>query len=138
MSSRYEHYVHFVWAVKYREPLLTPDIEREVHRLIVSEAQQLKCTVHAINGMPNHVHLVVSLHPDVCASRLMKQVKALSSAMVNDHHNHEKRFRWQDGYFVRSFARSGLATVTAYVVNQKQHHADGTLHAQWEDTGDEE
>ena len=137
MSSKSEMYAHFVWATKHREPLITPGIERNVYRCLANEVEALKCRVCALNGMPDHVHLVAALHPDVCASRLMKQIKGLSSAAINDMRDHQQRFRWQDGYYVRSVSLSHLKTVVDYVNNQKQHHADNTLLAKWEDTGDD-
>ena len=137
LSSKSEHYVHFVWATKQREPLITPEIERSVYRCIVDLTIGLKCPVRAINGMPDHVHLVVGLHSDVCSSRIMKQVKGVSSAMINDLHDHQQYFRWQQGYYIRSVSLSHLKGVIAYVDNQKQHHADGTIHAEWEDAGDD-
>ncbi len=88
--------------------------------------------------MPDHVHLVVGLHPDVCASRMMKQVKSISSAMVNDMRDHQQYFRWQPTYYVRAVSLSHLSTAVAYVDRQKQHHAEGILHPTWEDTGDDD
>src|SRR5947209_3911709 len=96
--SKVEHYIHLVWATKERQPLVTPQIERDVYRCISSVAQGLRCVVHAIGGMPDHIHLVVWIPTTLPVAELMKRVKGVSSAMVNDLHHHEKRFRWQEGY----------------------------------------
>ena len=135
MSSKSDHYVHIIWATKRREPLVTADIERDIYRCISSEVEKQKCKVCAINGMPDHVHLVLSLHPDASASQLMKRAKGVSSALANDLRDHQQRFRWQESYYVRSISLSHLKRVLSYVHNQKQHHADGTLHSSWEESG---
>jgi len=134
MSSKSEHYVHLVWTTKGRQPLVTAAIERGVHRCLSNEVERLKCVVCAINGMPDHVHIIAALHTDVCVSGLLKRIKGVSSTMVNNLHDHQQRFRWQEGYYVRSISLSHLKVVIAYVRNQKQHHADGTLHPEWEET----
>ncbi|MGI4788873.1 MAG: IS200/IS605 family transposase [Janthinobacterium lividum] len=77
--SHKEIYLHLVWATRQREPLLTPDVERRVHRCIQSEAERLGAIILAIGGLADHVHLVAQVPPHVSASQLAQQVKGVSS-----------------------------------------------------------
>ncbi len=68
---------HFVWCTLQRQPLITPDIERAVYRCIVQQALRLKCTVLALGGMPDHVHLVVRAPATLSPMQIAKKIKGL-------------------------------------------------------------
>ncbi len=73
--------------------------------------------------------------PKIDLSALIKKIKGNSSAMINNMNDHAELFRWQEGYYASTVTPSHLARVQADVQNQKQHHADGTIHSSWEETG---
>ena len=125
--------LHLVWTSFERMPLVTPDIERSVYRCIEDEARKLKCDVLALNGMPDHVHLVVLFPTTIAIAKLMQQVKGVSTAFVRDQLGPERFFRWNEGYGVFAFSRSHRERVIAYVENQKRHHAENTLWPDWEE-----
>ena len=133
-KSKAEIYFHLVWKTWERWPLVTPEIEREVYRCIVQEAERLNCTVLAIGGMPDHVHLAVRVPTKVSAAMIAQQVKGVSSTFVRDQLLPGELFRWQHGYGVFSFHRRDTATVVGYITNQKLHHAQGKTWDQWEES----
>jgi REP element-mobilizing transposase RayT len=52
-------FYHVVWATKRRTPLLTPEIAALTHDLLRQKALALEARVFAINGVEDHVHMVV-------------------------------------------------------------------------------
>ena len=76
--SRIEIYLHFVWTTHRREHFLTADVEKRIHRCIVHEIEEKKCVVLAIGGMPDHVHVVASLHSTTSAAVLAQKMKGNS------------------------------------------------------------
>ena len=92
----------------------------------------------AINGMPDHVHLLIKTGPKFDISALMKNLKGVTSALVNDMTAHTENFRWQEGYFAKSVTPSHLPKVLAYVKNQKEHHQKGETYLKWEEAGEEQ
>src|SRR5262249_24823909 len=132
-----EIYLHFVWATRLREPMVATEHERSLHRCIDAEARNLGCTVLALNGMPDQVHLLVQVPTRVSAAELMKQVKGASSHFMNGYLPDGEGFRWQDGYGCFSVSRSHVRRVKAYVTNQKRHHREGDLWPEWEETDEE-
>lgn len=54
-------------------------------------------------------------------------MKGVCSAAVNSHKLTEEQFYWQDEYGTFSFDGKRLPNYIAYVQNQKQHHASGTI-----------
>ncbi len=135
--SRWELYIHLVWATKHREPYLTPEKEDIAYRSILALTHEEGYEVLELNGMPDHVHLLIKTGARLDLSRLMKRVKGTTSALMNDITDHEERFRWQDGYFAASVTPSHLPKIRAYIQNQKQHHREQTTQPFWESTGEE-
>ena len=133
-QSKAEIYLHFVWATQNRQPTLTPEMERAIHRAIESEALAQGCKTLAINGTDNHVHLLVKIPTRLSAARLMNQVKGVSSLLAHTHYPDNTLFAWQDGYGVFSVGRNQTKAVIAYIANQKTHHAEHNLHPEWEET----
>ncbi len=76
----------------------------------------------AINGMPDHVHLFVGLHPTQSISSLMQIVKGESSEWINKKGFVREKFQWQEGYGAFSYGHSQVYHVYNYVMNQKEHH----------------
>ena len=136
--SKIEVCLHYVWATKGREPLLTPEIEATVYRCIQNEAQSMKCTVLALNGLPDHVHLLVKITATTpMLADFMKRIKGVSSAFANDLPGRDALFRWQEGYGVHAVATSNKQTIIEYVQNQKQRHAENKLISELEETDEE-
>lgn len=132
--SKVEVYIHLVWSTYYRAPWITAEVERAVYRCIADEATRCNCNILAINGMPDHVHLVVTLPSTVSLAKLMQAVKGTSSAFARDLLPPGSAHGWQDNYAAFSVSRSHLKRVIDYVQNQKQHHASANLWDEWEQT----
>jgi putative transposase len=121
-------YAHLVWATKNREPLIVPEIEAPLYACIVSTAAEWGCYVHAVNGISDHVHVIISIPPKHSVAWVVKNIKGSSSHFVN-HALHDysepitgQSFAWQRGYGYLSLGESQLSRAVAYVQNQKQHH----------------
>jgi hypothetical protein len=72
---------------------------------------------------PDHLHLLVGLHPDQSIAELVRHVKSSSSAWLNTKGLLPGRFEWQRGYGAFSYARSQLDAVIQYIQRQPMHHA---------------
>ncbi|MHB0877586.1 MAG: IS200/IS605 family transposase [Anaerolineae bacterium] len=66
--------VHLVWCTWDRLPLIEPTVERSLQRLIEAEAGQMGCTVLAVNGTEDHVHVLVLLPAGLSVAALVKQM----------------------------------------------------------------
>jgi REP element-mobilizing transposase RayT len=84
--------------------------------------------------MPDHVHLLIRLPATVSLAQVANQVKGVSSALLNDlRESGSEVFRWQSGYACFTLSRSHLSRVTAYIDNQKRHHANNKTWPEWEE-----
>ena len=130
-------YLHLVWATWDRLPLITPDIERPLYRCIEKEALDKGCKVLALNGIADHVHLVVSFPATITIADLVKQIKGVSSHFANNVLSPPTTFKWQGYYGAFTVSRWDVDKVVQYVKGQKEHHAAGDIMAEWEEMFEE-
>ena len=131
-------YLHFVWATWDRLPLIDPALERRLYRLIVSQAQGQGCKVLALDGTPDHVHLVVTFPTTITIANLIKQIKGTSSHFVNETVKPEALFKWQGSYGAFTVSRWDLDRIVGYVEHQKELHRAGELYPEWEEAYEED
>jgi REP element-mobilizing transposase RayT len=126
-------YYHLVWGTKKRQPLINPDRETVLYDYIIGKADALASIVHAINGIEDHIHLVVSIPPALAIADFVKSIKGSSAYHLNQDLSASKdKFAWQEGYGVFSLGSKQLEQAVTYVQNQKLHHLNGTTLASLE------
>ena len=120
-------YIHIIFAVKGRRNLISSSWKNELYKyitgIITNEAQKLI----AINGMPDHIHLLVGLKPTIALSNLVRDIKANSSRFVNEKSWIKGKFEWQHGFGAFSYSHSQLDTIINYINNQEEHHKKKTF-----------
>ena len=131
-------FYHAVWATRFRERVIHAGIEPVVHDLLRSKAVGLGATVFALNGMEDHVHLVVSVPPKLALADFIGKVKGSASARFNKTGLLDRPLYWQDEYGILSFDLKRLPRYVAYVENQKAHHSRGELIPVLERSGESE
>lgn len=128
--SRVVVFVHMVWGTWDRLPLLTRETAREVYRAIGAKCEELGAEVLALGGVEDHVHLLVRLPATLAVAELVKQVKGASSHTAT--HAMGAVFKWQGAYGAFSVGVKDVGRVCAYIAAQREHHAAGSLVAEWE------
>ena len=131
-------FYHIVWATKHREPLIPSRSALALHEVIAGKAEALGAIVHAVGGVEDHIHLVVSVPPGVALSEFIRQVKGNSSHFANHELGLSSPFRWQPEFGVTSFDVRSLDNVVKYVKNQEQHHLDQTTVPVFEKLSDDD
>ena len=117
-------YIHLTFAVKGRASLIHPQWEEELFKYIAGIVRNKGQKLLAINGMPDHLHLLVSLQPSCCISDLVREIKKSSNEFIKVRGFVRSTFAWQEGYAAISVGYSSLAAVVNYIEKQKEHHSD--------------
>lgn len=115
-------YIHAVFAIRGRENLIHA-WKDELYKYICGIVNGNNQKVYAINGMPDHIHLLLSIKPDCKLSDLMRDIKASSSKWVNTKKFVRGKFHWQEGFGAFSCSQSQVDIVIAYIDNQEKHHS---------------
>ena len=119
--SHTRYLYHFVWSTKYREQWITPNIEPELYAYLTSLLQKNKGHVFAINGMPDHVHIIAELKGEPSVSKVIRDAKTYSSGWFK-RRSGRAAFYWQTGYSGFTISPSQLDKAVNYVRKQKAHH----------------
>ncbi|ALM49148.1 transposase [Flavobacterium psychrophilum] len=124
-------YIQIVFAVKGRDNLISYKWKDELYKyitgVVINEGQKLL----AINGMPDHVHILIGLKPTAALSNIVRDIKANSSRFINDKKWIAGKFEWQQGFGAFSYSHSQLTNVINYIQNQEEHHRTRTFRQEY-------
>lgn len=124
-------YVQYVFCVKGRENLILTSFETELYKYISGIITEKGQKSLAVNGMPDHLHVLVGLKPVMRISDLARDIKNNSCNFINDRKWLPQTFRWQEGYGVFSYSQSAFGNVIEYIRNQKIKHAKRTFRQEY-------
>jgi putative transposase len=128
MANTYTQiHLQFVFAPKFRASLIHPSWEDELFKYISGVVQNNKHKMLCINGMPDHLHMLIGFHTTQSIADLMQDVKGASAKLINDKKLTKSRFEWQVGYGGFSYSKSQNPTIINYINNQKEHHKKKTF-----------
>lgn len=123
MANTYTQlYIHVVFAVKNRQSLIHKEWKDELYKYICGTATGVKQKIYAINGVANHVHILLSISPSVALSDIIRDLKSNSSKWINGKSFVRGKFEWQEGFGAFSVSQSQLDVVIHYINNQEEHH----------------
>ncbi len=130
--TRVAVFVHVTWGTWDRLPLLTGQVERAVHRALSDGCEELGAQVVAIDGVEDHIHLLMRLPATISLSELMRRIKGASAHLITYQVAPSEFFKWQGGYGAFSVSPRHLAKVRDYIAHQREHHTTGSLMPQLE------
>ncbi len=117
-------YVHIVFSTKGRKPWLRDEGLRD--QLYAYMATILRDNVDSpaliINGVADHVHLLVRLSRRFAVMKVLQESKTETSKWVKRQSTRTSDFAWQGGYGAFSVSRSMIDEVKKYIQNQREHH----------------
>ncbi len=128
MANTYSQiYVHIVFAVKYRQNLIQKAWQDQLHQYICGIVKGKEQKVYAIGGVADHIHVLISIKPNIAISDVVRDIKANSSKWINEKGFVRGKFHWQEGFGAFSVGHSQLDVVIAYIENQEEHHRKKTF-----------
>jgi putative transposase len=128
MSSTFSQiYIQVVFAVKGRDNLIHHSWEEELYKYISGIVKNKGQKMLAINGMPDHIHILIGMKPSCCLANLVRDIKRSSTEFISNRNFLSHKFNWQVGYGSFSYSHSALDNVIGYIKNQKSHHMKQTF-----------
>ena len=117
---------HITWHTKTSLPMINVRIEDRLYHYLTHKILETPgARLHAIGGIKTHIHIGVSLQPNLHVSDWIGKLKGSSSYYIN-HEVQPKALEWQRGYGIVTFGTKDLQWVIDYINNQKEHHKRGT------------
>ena len=115
-------HLHLVFGVQNRASLISTEWETRLYKYITGIIQNNDHKLLAINGMPDHIHILIGMRPAQSLSSLMQNIKGDSSKWINESKLIKGKFSWQQGYGAFSYDKSQIPKVINYINTQKTHH----------------
>jgi len=114
--------IQLVFAVEGRDRLIPKKYKDQVEKYISAVIQKRKHKLLAIFCMPDHIHILIGLHPQQSISKLVEEVKKASQVFIKEQDWMPFDFKWQRGYGAFSYSKSQTDAVAKYILNQEEHH----------------
>jgi REP element-mobilizing transposase RayT len=128
MANTYTQiHIQVVFAVQNRECIIGKVWADELYKYISGIINNNQHKVLAINGMPDHVHILIGMRPTQALSALMQDIKGDSSKWINQKGFVNGKFSWQEGYGAFSYSKSHVNALIDYIKNQEKHHRKKTF-----------
>ncbi len=91
-------HTHVIFSTKERCPFLDDEIRPRIFAYMGGIVRELHGTAAIINGVSDHVHMLVQLPAEVSLAECLRIVKTNSSRWVHETFADRKKFAWQSGY----------------------------------------
>ena len=115
-------YFHIVFRTYRSEPTIPFDHERELYAYLHGIAKSLHCQTYRIGGMPDHIHIFVSIPPSLSLSAFVQKIKANSSRWLKTNPNFPNFRGWGHEYAGFSYSLRDRDMIIGYIMKQKEHH----------------
>lgn len=113
---------HAVFSTKGRVEVISPVVEERLYACVGGLLTELGCTPIAVNGMPDHIHILTRYPSDLTPDDMIRHVKQRSTAWIRESFPELHAFAWQDGYGGFTVSKSMQDNIAAYIRKQKRHH----------------
>lgn len=113
---------HVVFCPKYRRPVLVPPVDRRLKEVLAATAEEHGMAFHAVEVLPDHVHLFVEADPTLCVAEIVNRLKGRTSRILREEFA-QLRSRlptlWSRSYFAATTGAVSEATIRRYIEAQK-------------------
>lgn len=116
-----------VYSTKHRIPCMGKSVRSKIFKHIYGTLQNNNCHTYRINGIEDHLHILIDLHPSVALSSLIKGIKLGSSAFIKKEKLIADFPGWQVGYGAFTYSPDAKHNLIEYIKNQEYHHRNITF-----------
>ena len=122
MSNFRQIFYQIVFSTKDRVPAIIEQHETDLYKYIWGVIKNKKCTLYRIGGTSDHLHIFSDLHPSVCLSDFVKDIKVASNLWMKESGKFPDFEAWQNGYGAFTYSIREKEMIMNYIRNQKEHH----------------
>ena len=113
---------HVVWCPKYRRKVLTGELAKRLKELLLSYADEMSVDILEMEIMPDHIHLLLEVDPQLGIHKTVKRLKGYTSKVLREEFpelNSKLPSMWTNSYFVSTVGGASLDAIKEYIQNQK-------------------
>ena len=102
--------------------MIPPELRERLWPYLGGIARQNQKKALEVGGMPDHIHILLSLTSTLSNATALQLIKGCSSKWLNDTGAAGANFAWQEGYGAFSVSASQTEGVVEYIKSQREHH----------------
>jgi len=115
-------FYHIVLRTHCSIPAIAEDHERELYSYMLGFINNKGAQLYRIGGMPDHVHLFVSLPATLAMSKFVQELKTATSKWLKENPHFPLFDRWTKEYAGFSYNLRDRDMIVGYIAKQKEHH----------------
>ncbi len=120
--SYLQTYYHIIFSTKQRIATLPERHHKKLYNYIWSVIKNKKCHLYRIGGTEDHIHILTSLHPTICLSDFIRDLKTSTSKWMKNNKDFPNFMGWQAEYAALTKSHADHDVVIEYIKGQKEHH----------------
>ncbi len=125
-------WVHCIISTQNKLPLILPDNEGEIYSILRECFKNQQCKVETINGMAEHLHILLSLESlSKTFELIMEEVLQESKLLIDKEIYKAGSFSWEPIFAIFSVSQSQVSKVKEYIDNQKIIHKQKSFQKEW-------
>ena len=113
---------HIVFRTYRSKNTIVEEHERELYAYIMGIVNHLNGKLYRIGGMPDHIHMLVSVPPNLALSEFMRRLKRSTSEWLNTNPHFPQFSGWGQSYAAFTYSHADIPLVKSYIMDQKEHH----------------
>jgi len=125
-NAAFDMRYHLVLVTKYRRKALAAAMRERVRNILADVLEKWRCELIEFGGEGDHIHVLFAAHPALDVSRLVNNLKTVTSRRLRAEFASELRAHywkpvlWHGAYYVGTVGHASLETVKRYVEQQGQ------------------
>ena len=120
-------FVHLIFCTRARKAMLRKPLRKVLFGFWQGWSERNLIKIISINGVDDHVHCLIQLHPTWSLNHVMNLMKEDAAQWINENKIIPEHFDWDPGNFAYSVSPGSLKQVAEYINNQELHHQDKSL-----------
>jgi REP element-mobilizing transposase RayT len=125
-------FIHVICCIKNKEALLTKPVRTVLFAHIKKHAEENGIKVITVNGVEDHVHILLQMMPVQNLTQIMKSIRTESAEWINESKFMKPWFEWDDDFAALSVSPSSVKQVIDFIEKQEEHHKTKTLESELE------
>ena len=114
---------HIIFRPHNNVPAITEEYERELYMYIFGFCKNHHCKLYRVNGMPDHIHMLVALPATLAVASFVHDLKIATGNFLRANPAKFPLFKgWERTYGAFTYSEAEKEKVIQYIINQKEHH----------------
>ena len=113
---------HIVWRTYRSIPTIVAEHERDLYAYIHGYIHAHNGKLYRIGGMPDHIHMLLSIPPNIAVSEFMRGLKFSTNNWLKNSSDFPHFSGWGEGFAAFTYSKEQIPVVKQYIMNQREHH----------------